>query len=177
MAQVRETFNPPSPHSSSGGADSYKHEGTPDTRLTAFSPEEGLTRSAKTVKPLNVGSSSEQPPVRFPVATPSVFRSNPIAVEKDPFVTSGTASTKSDRKLSATASTFRPISVPVVAYGSSPGLRQQSNAAGVDTLRSVSSSAVTLDIDVHPSRFMVISPASKNVDVTEVETYLNVSQP
>ncbi len=51
MAQPREpAFQHSSPDSSKGGADSYNNEGTPDTRLTAFSPQESSAKSSKLAK-------------------------------------------------------------------------------------------------------------------------------
>ncbi|KAK4135486.1 hypothetical protein BT67DRAFT_401055 [Trichocladium antarcticum] len=110
MAQARDsTFNPPSPHSSSGGGDSYKHEGTtPDTRLTVFSPDDNSNRGLTTIN-FNTPSGHSN---HFSVS---------VAAEKDPFVSSNNAP-KQDQKLSPTASAFRPLSVPIVAHGSLNGL-------------------------------------------------------
>ncbi|TAQ90445.1 hypothetical protein B7494_g1292 [Chlorociboria aeruginascens] len=101
------SFNPAmhgqSPHSSSNDA-AESTQGTPDTRFTAFSPEDArafkLTASASTATPLR-------------------------ASQHDPFVTT-TSKSKAEQKLSATASSFQPFSfkvssassVPTVAYGS-----------------------------------------------------------
>jgi hypothetical protein len=73
-----------SPHSSSDIPGSS--EGTPDTRFTAFTPEE--TRTAKVVTQAST-------PLR--------------ASHQDPFVTTA-AKVKSEQKLSATASAFKPFS-------------------------------------------------------------------
>lgn len=81
-----------SPHSSSGHADSA--EGTPDTSLTAFSPEDAR-------------------PPRAPGTSPSGGLSFD-GVQHDPFVTTTTAQ-QSTRVLSATATAFRPLGL-----GSSP---------------------------------------------------------
>ncbi|RDA90348.1 hypothetical protein CP533_4465 [Ophiocordyceps camponoti-saundersi (nom. inval.)] len=82
MSQNRDMENPSSPRSSSGGADSLK--GTPDTRLTTFSPDngpskhlQGLTRS-------------------FPATS----------LDKDPFVT---PSHRLRTRLSPTALAFSPF--------------------------------------------------------------------
>ena len=72
-----------SPHSSSGAAGSS--EGTPDTRFTAFSPDD-----AQRIK------------VTGQAGTPLTNS------QQDPFVTS--ANTKTGQKLSATASDFKPYS-------------------------------------------------------------------
>ena len=99
MAQSRDNqFNPSSPHSSSGGADSFK--GTPDTRLTAFSPDESSTRSSKLFKNF-ARSASATPPVRLPVNS---YRGTVSHLDKDPFV-----SPVHGTRLSPTASAFRPV--------------------------------------------------------------------
>ncbi|KAK5988744.1 Meiosis protein mei2 [Cladobotryum mycophilum] len=98
MAQIRE--NPSSPRSSTGGADSFK--GTPDTRLTAFSPEDGSAKSSKLLKGFT-RSASVTPPVRLPVTS---LRSAISPLDKDPFVTSVQ---EVDTRLSPTASAFNPF--------------------------------------------------------------------
>ncbi|EQB59540.1 hypothetical protein CGLO_00038 [Colletotrichum gloeosporioides Cg-14] len=107
MAHNRESvvFNPSSPRSSVGGAESFK--GTPDTRLTAFSPEEGSARSSRLLKSLGQDS---------PDATPSRFHSIAFGggisnADKDPFIT--TTSNVALQKLSPTASAFQPFVGPV----------------------------------------------------------------
>lgn len=105
-----------SPHSSSGAVEST--QGTPDTRLTAFSPED--VRPPKGIK--------------FGLASAS-FEATP----QDPFVSSGSRN-KIDQKLSATASAFQPFSskaskdgpsysTPVVAYGSLIGRGTEKTSA------------------------------------------------
>ncbi|KAI8186821.1 Meiosis protein mei2 [Colletotrichum sp. SAR 10_70] len=107
MAHNRESvvFNPSSPRSSVGGAESFK--GTPDTRLTAFSPEEGSARSSRLLKSLGQDS---------PDTTPSRFHSIAFGgaisnADKDPFIT--TTSNVALQKLSPTASAFQPLVGPV----------------------------------------------------------------
>ncbi|KAH7000046.1 RNA recognition motif 2-domain-containing protein [Ilyonectria destructans] len=98
MAQPRENhFNPSSPRSSTGGADSFK--GTPDTRLTAFSPDDGSAKSSKLLKNFS-RSASATPPVRHPVNS---YRGSVSHLDKDPFV-----SPVHDTRLSPTASAFSP---------------------------------------------------------------------
>ncbi|POS81438.1 hypothetical protein DHEL01_v200170 [Diaporthe helianthi] len=123
MAQPHETFHPSSPPSE-GGAESYNHEGTPDTRLTVFSPLEDSSKSSRLFSALSLsdgngndrGQSVEfQSPTGIHHGTsPSSF--GPGAQDKDPFVSSPPE--KRQTKLSATASTFKPLSTPVIAYGS-----------------------------------------------------------
>ncbi|KUI59310.1 Meiosis protein mei2 [Cytospora mali] len=127
MAQPRETFHPSSPPSE-GGADSYNHEGTPDTRLTTFSPLEDSSKSSGLLSALSLsGGKTNVHPIKFQVpagitqiTSPNSF--SPEGQDKDPFISS--TPEKSQKKLSATASTFQPLaasvaSTPVVAYGSS----------------------------------------------------------
>ena len=73
-----------SPHSSSGAAGSS--EGTPDTRFTAFSPED-----AHPVKSTGQNSTPQR------------------ATQHDPFISTSTRN-KAEQKLSATASDFKPYS-------------------------------------------------------------------
>ncbi|KAH0426888.1 hypothetical protein CcaCcLH18_10064 [Colletotrichum camelliae] len=111
MAHTRESvvFNQSSPRSSVGGAESFK--GTPDTRLTAFSPEEGSARSSRLLKSLGQDS---------PDTTPSRFHSIAFSggisiADKDPFIT--TTSNVALQKLSPTASAFQPFVGPVATPG------------------------------------------------------------
>ncbi|KAF4512717.1 hypothetical protein G6O67_000064 [Ophiocordyceps sinensis] len=99
MALVRERDNPSSPRSSSGGAESFK--GTPDTRLTAFSPDDGSSRSCKLLQGLAC-SASATPPGR----PTSNFGSNAANLDKDPFIT---PSHQLGTRLSPTASSFSPF--------------------------------------------------------------------
>ncbi|KAI0022039.1 RNA recognition motif 2-domain-containing protein [Xylariomycetidae sp. FL0641] len=117
MSHPREShFNTASPHSSSGAAESYK--GTPDTRMTTFSPEDGSAKSMRALQTLSIGN-RDTGPIRFPMVatgTPrqtSSARSTPFSrgnlhLDKDPFVSSDPAA-KQTQKLSPTASVFSPI--------------------------------------------------------------------
>ncbi|OIW33953.1 hypothetical protein CONLIGDRAFT_570335 [Coniochaeta ligniaria NRRL 30616] len=108
MTQPREAaFNPSSPHSSTGNADSYKNEGTPDTRLTAFSPEEGSARSSKYYNSLTLTASDPQP-LRYPGKLVNSFRPSLAQADKDPFTSQSSA--KRDQRLSPLASDFQPLS-------------------------------------------------------------------
>jgi hypothetical protein len=175
MAQAREaTFNPSSPHSSSGGADSYKHEGTPDTRLTAFSPDDNSARSNKVLNALSLNASSDSHPVRFHVKTTEGFRGASVAAEKDPFITSTTAP-KSEQILSPTASSFRPVSVPLVAHGS------QSGPSGLSANSSANlqyqPTTAKLSTDLRISRYLVIFSTSKPITMGNVEEFFEVCAP
>ncbi|RYP25464.1 hypothetical protein DL767_008382 [Monosporascus sp. MG133] len=113
LSQNREgNFNPTSPHSSSGVADSFK--GTPDTRLTAFSPEDGSARPPKVPGSLNlIGREATQ--ARYPVSSPSSFDHSKkfyradLHLERDPFITSSDPTVKPTPKLSPTATSFFPL--------------------------------------------------------------------
>ncbi|KAH7349553.1 RNA recognition motif 2-domain-containing protein [Plectosphaerella cucumerina] len=96
-----DTYDPASPRSSSGPAESPK--GTPDTRLTAFSPDEGSTRSSRLTKPANVRDSGLAP-ILFPV---KALACHGPSADRDPFVTQKTTSAS---QLSPTASSFQPFS-------------------------------------------------------------------
>ncbi|KAI0840640.1 RNA recognition motif 2-domain-containing protein [Hypoxylon sp. FL0890] len=113
IQQAREgQFNPTSPHSSSGAAESFK--GTPDTRLTTFSPEDGSVRSTRVLGAIS-SSAREAGPVEYKLAAlqslgrSSVFYRGGHHLDKDPFVTSSESSFKARQKLSPTASVFSPL--------------------------------------------------------------------
>ncbi|KAI0883439.1 RNA recognition motif 2-domain-containing protein [Annulohypoxylon maeteangense] len=122
--QTREGhYNPASPHSSSGAADSFK--GTPDTRLTAFSPEDGSARSTRVLGTLNHGSLETAPPaIKYGMnalqsfGQPSMFNLGTCHTDKDPFVSSAESSFKGSQKLSPTASVFSPLPSAFIPRGS-----------------------------------------------------------
>ncbi|KAK4106163.1 hypothetical protein N658DRAFT_9123 [Parathielavia hyrcaniae] len=173
MAQVRDAaFNPSSPHSSSGGADSYKYDGTPDTRLTIFSPEDSSARSNKLVTARSLNGSSDHP-AQDRVKASETFGILSAAAEKDPFVSTTTVS-RGQQGLSPTASAFRPVSVPVVAHGSlnvPPGM----NAAGLGVNRQLFTPQATAKFsnELGISRCLVIYSASQPVNIGDVEDYLS----
>ncbi|KAK3997267.1 RNA recognition motif 2-domain-containing protein [Cladorrhinum sp. PSN332] len=128
MTQTRESaFNPSSPRSSSGGgADSNNQDGTPDTRITTFSPDDGAQHthrhfqtafgthgrtSVDGTKPANDDFETHDDSNRAKYQQRQVNRLT--SQDKDPFVT-----TKPEKQLSPTASDFRPLHFPVVAHGS-----------------------------------------------------------
>jgi hypothetical protein len=181
MAQARDnTFNPSSPHSSSGGADSYKHDGTPDTRLTAFSPDESSARSTKILKSL--GSSSESQPLRFPVQQASNYGTQGIQAEKDPFVTSNSAvpgglGGKSEAKLSPTASAFRPVSVPVVVRGSAESITPLNLSSQFSASQSIQSTTSKLSKDLGLFRDLIIASDVQVITPSAIEIFLLVCSP
>ncbi|KAL2017300.1 hypothetical protein VTK56DRAFT_2323 [Thermocarpiscus australiensis] len=167
MAQARDsTFNPPSPRSSSGGDDSYKHEGTPDTRLTAFSPGDSSIRSNKLLTTLSLNSSSEQS-ILFRVKPVESFGVVHAAADKDPFVSS-TAAPKQEQKLSPTASSFRPVSVPLVARGSLNGLTVLNGGQQPFIAHAASKFSNELGI----SRCLIIYRSSYPIAPSDAEEYL-----
>lgn len=172
MAQAREkAFNPPSPHSSTGGADSYKQEGTPDTRLTAFSPDESSVRSARLIKPVGLGA-PEPVSLQFPAGYNHGYDSTSVMIENDPFVSS-TPSGKPDQKLSATASTFHPFSTSLIARGSNvPPL---SVPANLGAHRVVHQRIGNLSADLGISRYLVVTSTIRNFFLPDVEMFLAVS--
>lgn len=173
MAQVRDaTFHPSSPHSSSAGADSYNHEGTPDTRLTAFSPDDNSARSNKLLTALSLNASSDRP-VHFKVEPAEGFGGGPVAAEKDPFF-SGTTAPKAEQKLSPTASSFRPVSVPLVAHGSLNGLPGLNVGLGVDRQLFAPSVTGKFSSELGVSRYLVLYAPSHAVTLSDAEGYLEV---
>ncbi|KAI1082352.1 RNA recognition motif 2-domain-containing protein [Whalleya microplaca] len=190
MQQAREGFNPTSPHSSSGAADSFK--GTPDTRLTAFSPEDGSARSTKALRSLHMGA-REAGPINYSISSPrsaerpsSFYRGN-LHLEKDPFVTSSATNFKSAQKLSPTASVFSPLHSALIARGSASeptGAARKSledlkqdyiQASGQSSPRKPYSAFVhdNLSTENGISRCLVISAAGRKVVASDVERYLS----
>ncbi|KAL7929466.1 RNA recognition motif 2 domain-containing protein [Trichoderma chlorosporum] len=97
---AHQVDNPSSPRSSSGGADSFK--GTPDTRLTAMTPDEG-SKSSNLLKSFARSAAAATSPARLPAGS---FRSAVSHLDKDPFISSiqGVST-----RLSPTASAFSPF--------------------------------------------------------------------
>lgn len=148
MAQSRDNqFSPSSPHSSSGGADSFK--GTPDTRLTAFSPTDGSAKSARFMQDI-CRSTSTTPPARH---TGRSYLDPTSPIDKDPFV-----SPSNRTGLSPTASSFQPFGQPSFVPSSAPV--------------GVVASALSNDLGV--SRLVAIS-ALTAISLTQVEAWLKVT--
>ncbi len=180
MAQPRDqreaAFNLSSPHSSTGGADSYKHEGTPDTRLTAFSPDESSARSNKALKALNIGTSTESRPIHFPVNAGIGYRAGPAPIEKDPFVTAGSLRSKTDRKLSPTASSFQPLSsLPLVVRGSASTRTDPTISSSANIVATSAPRQDSLSIELRLSRCLVVESRTQAVTSVELGAYLSVS--
>lgn len=133
MAQSRDTmFNPQSPRPTTGVSGSFN--GTPETRLTAFSPAEGSAKSASLLSGIS-RSSSTTTPVK-PLITR--YGGSVSQLEKDPFVTQNT-------KLSPTASTFKPFSTPGFipsVHIASPVASALSTDLGLSRLLNISSPTV-----------------------------------
>lgn len=179
-------FNPASPHSSSGAADSFK--GTPETRLTAFSPEDGSAKSAKPPQSLNVRS-QENRTLRF-VPTPrstleltsSFVRTNAHS-ERDPFVSSSAINANRIQKLSPTASVFLPYPGVLPGGPMAQPVGQQredlvSNHGPDQQFNTTSQQAnfvhaiISTDTDV--SRCLVIADPRGRLRAHDVGSYLSV---
>ncbi|KAK4238586.1 meiosis protein mei2 [Achaetomium macrosporum] len=170
MAQVRDpAFNPSSPHSSSAGGDSYKHEGTPETRLTVFSPDDNSARSNKLLNTLSLSAHSDHA-VRFNVK-PEAFGDAGVTSEKDPFISSTTA-LKGEQKLSPTASAFRPVSVPIVARGSLSGPPGPNVGLNANRQLFAPQSTAKFSHQLGISRCLVIYSRSGQLTVADIEGYL-----
>lgn len=187
MALHREMFHPSSPPSE-GGADSYNNEGTPDTRLTTFSPLEDSSKSSRLLSALSLsGGKTNAHPIKFQVPTsfhrvPSPKPCSSKGLDKDPFISS--TPEKSVTKLSATASAFRPItasavSTPIVAYGSSSGTPKpltQSFTAETRCPNTGLKLASGLSHTLNLTRSLRITSSSGSVSTSAVEQYLEVSR-
>ncbi|SPQ22723.1 37c45b28-bf54-462f-b6d1-7581398aa1e8 [Thermothielavioides terrestris] len=176
MAQARDAaFNPSSPHSSTGGADSYKNEGTPDTKLTVFSPGDNSAKPSKLLAALNLSGPFDSTG-RFVKPTEAFSSDVSITSEKDPFISSTTVPKKA-QKLSPTASAFRPVSVPLplVAHGSLNGLAAANVGLGANRQLFAPHATPTgrFSHEMGISRFVALSSsASRPITVTDVEDYL-----
>ena len=176
MAQVRDAaFHPSSPHSSSGGADSYKNEGTPETRLTIFSPDDGAARANK-MTVLGPGGPSDHAANYHHVNAIEGFGEHAATAEKDPFISSATPF-KGEQKLSPTASAFRPVSVPLVARGSLSGPPGLNAALGANRQLFSPQGAARFSNELGVSRCIVFYSHSKPLTINDVEGYIAVSHP
>ncbi|KAK4143870.1 meiosis protein mei2 [Dichotomopilus funicola] len=171
MAQVQDSsFNPSSPHSSSGGADSYKQEGTPDTRLTVFSPDENLTKSNRLLSTTFGRDGSSNHAANVHTTSQECYGGAQGAVERDPFVSNTTI--KPEQKLSPTASAFRPVSGSLAAYGP-PNTPLGANIS-VNPNRQLFAPQATAKFsdELGVSRCLVLYSQTQPVNVVEVEEYL-----
>lgn len=174
MAQVQDSsFNPSSPHSSSGGADSYKQEGTPDTRLTVFSPDENLTKSNRLMPTTFGRDGPSNHPTNVHTNPQECYGGAPGAVERDPFVSNATI--KAEQKLSPTASAFRPVSGSFAAYG--PPNTPLGTNISVNPNRQLFAPQATVKFsdELGVSRCLVLYSQTQPVNIAEVEDYLVVS--
>lgn len=192
-SHVRDgAFNPTSPHSSTGLVDSFK--GTPDTRFSAFSPEEGSSKSHRA--PHSVGGSiRESGPIKFRFGTPHSLNlpsREPLfhrdnSVGRDPFVSSSGPDQQIGRRLSPTASSFAPSTAFLGTRSSKSDFTYRkadgnTNEAAKETdqdLRSKSgdiSPREELSTDVGISRCVMIMDAVRGngVRLLEVEQYISV---
>lgn len=178
MSQPRDTlFNASSPHSSTGNADSYKNEGTPETRLTAFSPEEGSARSSKYYSALTLTASDPQP-LRFPGKPLNAFRPSLGQAEKDPFITSQ-SSGKREQRLSPLASDFQPFSLTVGGRGQPAPLNLPRNDGPLDTngaLYTAHAGNLVNGQGVEFTRYVVLTSAGNHiVNPIDANALLSVS--
>lgn len=173
MAQARgDAFNPQSPRSSPGGADSYKHEGTPDTRLTAFSPDENVARSTKFARPLGAGKG----PLAYQIPATLANGYSHIATtlaDKDPFTSSTTPGTQ-EQKLSATASTFHPFSVPLVVSSSSATTLPSIETGPTNKPQNLQSTIKSFSKDLGLSRYLAITSSIRTIYPADFEVFLMV---
>ncbi|KAI0200701.1 RNA recognition motif 2-domain-containing protein [Astrocystis sublimbata] len=178
-------FNPTSPHSSSGAADSFK--GTPETRLTAFSPEDGSTKSSKAPQSLKARAQDNRtlrfaPNTRGTLELPSSFVRTNLLSERDPFVSSSALSASRTQKLSPTASVFLPY------HGIYPsGLGAELEAQQIDdatdnplpdqqsmiTTQQAKLPHIVLSTDTDMSRCLLITDPGRRLRAHDVGSYLS----
>ncbi|KAK4169225.1 putative meiosis protein [Cladorrhinum sp. PSN259] len=177
-------FNPSSPRSSSGGgADSNHQDGTPDTHLTTFSPQDGAQHNHRHFQAAfgahghtstdATNTATDNFETRDDVNAAKYQQRhvvNLVSQDKDPFITS-----KPEKQLSPTASAFRPLHAPVVAHGS---LHQSSHRAqGItDVNRPVAHLDGEFSSEQGLSRYLRFSPRrTVSVSISDVEAYLQLT--
>ena len=163
MSQSRgNAFHPSSPRSSIGGAESF--QATPETRLTAFSPDDVHSRSPKPLRDSTSADGVSQP-IPFPVGTCRIDGSRQNG---DPFVTSPSMS-RAQWKLSPTASTFRPFSA---AAGYHAGRGPEASEEVSNVTRQPISSALSSDVGI--SRYLALSVRAGEISSAEFESFMAV---
>lgn len=182
---VREGhFNPTSPHSSSGAADSFK--GTPETRLTAFSPEDGSAKSATQ----SLGARTQEnralrfmPTSRGALDLQSSFVRTNLHSERDPFVSSSVAAASGTQKLSPTASVFLPYPSAHPNDSAIQLVGQQRDDStgnqGADQQLVTNSQAIKfvhaiISTDTDVSRCLIIADPGRRLRAHDVGSYLSV---
>lgn len=194
-------FNASSPESSSGAAESFK--GTPDTRMTSFSPNNISARSAKAPASLSIITNGATP-IKFAMAvagSTAYERDNGSTTSsndqygvnlKDPFIS--TIAAKAGPKLSPTASSFFPnqptqvqaaglIQLPSRSLPLPTPLPQsmstfsRSSAASVKLLALQNGDYVhtNLSTETGLSRCLVVSKQGVSIKADEVQAYVAVS--
>jgi hypothetical protein len=163
-----EVFHPSSPHSSNGGGESFK--GTPDTKLSAFSPGDSFSKSTKAICASRFGHVETSPMSFFD--TPARAPSN--LTEKDPFVLSSRGA-RGQPKLSPTASSFRPVRT---AMADSQALSKVAHGVdqqqlGHNTLNATRSISRSMSSVLGISRLVGFS-SPKSFSVTDVNSYVLV---
>ncbi|KAK8022167.1 hypothetical protein PG993_012934 [Apiospora rasikravindrae] len=143
-----------SPRSSSGAADSFN--GTPDTRLTTFSPDDGVSRSVRASHSVGLGLRDS----RGTTAAASPASLDSRRRYRDPFVSS--------YSLSPTASSFSPQSSTPVPPASGPPTVIAAREGEGFVHRDLST-------DVGLSRCLTIYvPKGAPIHKVEVDNYLSV---
>ncbi|KAI1351696.1 RNA recognition motif 2-domain-containing protein [Xylaria sp. FL0043] len=179
-------FNPTSPHSSSGAADSFK--GTPETRLTAFSPEDGSAKSSRASQSLSVRTQDNRTfrfaaTPRGTLELPSSFVRTNLHSERDPFVSSSATGANRTQKLSPTASVFLPYPSVLPANSSAiESIRQQrddsTGSRGPDQQPAINPQQekfthTVLSTDTNLSRCLVIADPGRRLRAHDVGSYLS----
>ncbi|CAN8097173.1 unnamed protein product [Discula destructiva] len=114
QSRDRDMMSHPSSPPSEGGAESYKYEDTPDTRLTVFSLQDDSAKSSRLLNALTLSTGNNDRPIKFGVTDSPIHRMASmdsiasVIHEKDPFISTTPEKTRLSTKLSATASAFKP---------------------------------------------------------------------
>ncbi|KAI1426697.1 RNA recognition motif 2-domain-containing protein [Xylaria sp. FL1777] len=179
-------FNPASPHSSSGAADSFK--GTPETRLTAFSPEDGSAKSSKASQSLSVRTQENRtirfgPTPRGTLELPSSFVRANLHSERDPFVSSSAVGANRTQKLSPTASVFlpypsalptnNPVIEPIRQQRDDPTGNRGADQQSATNPQQIKFAHTILSTDTNLSRCLVIADPGRRLRAHDVGSYLS----
>lgn len=201
MSPPQDMAAHPSSPPSEGGADSYKYEDTPDTRLTIFSPQDDSAKSSRLLNALTLsnGTNGSQHNQYSVTTSSSVHRMasmesiTSVVHDKDPFISSTPEKTQTSTKLSATAIAFEPATcrlssanlatnnglgnnvITPGSIGSPPETVARSPLTSFQVYTDLPLSSV-FSHDLELSRSMRVTASSGRLDAETITQYIVVSK-